>query len=524
MKILEISKKDLLKILNENNSELKEMGQIPKDPGALPTGLYTSTGKRVISKKNKRGYGGEVLVPGEPAVGVQYHVKKGEPDVPASIPRWFVSDLDIIEKLGYDPSHKKDHPVRYFLQSPTGDLNDSWLIFNIGGLDPKNYKEDNFNDNVEGFKTKYRLELESVAKIFPEVKSEHWVFRPNKLAIVWQQGLGSGWNPENNQFYIKSSEQRNDPAAERSKIMRKSKNEDHQKKENDEFNLRELNKILRKKLVIGSIWLDGDDKEAKDFNNKLSDLGLPQIFFNKESQSGIRRVSNEEIVYKLFNIMYFDSYEEFSNYLIDRVDALEGRKDKNELTTKQTLQMPRQEVSKQDITWGVERGMADVQDRGFTAGYGTRKRGYLDKAYNVAVRNVWMLVGKYEANQYKWTISMTITVYKKDENDAFLKNKDGNVIRINPNEENDPNISQEIKIEQTVQNVNLEGDKPIYSNNPHILTGLIDTLNTFKGRVLAIKPEQILNMANFEETEQVNFDELLEHMIQRTAKKLRNRR
>lgn len=497
MKILEITKKELLNILNENEYELTEMGVMKTDPGARK--------KYDIAKKDKRPY---LDADGE----IQYKVKKGELDVPASIAGWFVGDIDKLEKLGFDAYSGKDVPVRYWIQNKTGKIEDSIIIFCTGGL---------IGDERLGlneFKMEYREDLELVKKNYPEINPDtNWVYFPNTKNITYQQNLPK-------EYQVMSSEVKDNPATQRSKEMRSSKGQDHTVKDIEEDLLRHVYKVLRKFIVVGNTYESGDGKPAIEFNEKLTDLGIPKIIFNRQAKTSIRDISNEKFYFKLFNIMYHETIDDYRSYIYDRVELANGQKSKDEVPVQPTVQVARQEVPKQDVTWGVERGMTKVDKSERLPGYGTYKGGYREVDNDIAVRNIFEVNGQLMGNQYKWTISMSITVYKKQEDDITLKNTSGNVVRINVNqEETDPNVSQEIKSEAIANDIVVVENTPIVDTNPQILSTLKTVIDDFKAKFNAITPDDILELANFDEEEAPDFDELLEEMSRKVLAKLKKK-
>ena len=484
MKKFEFTKNEILKLINENELELSEFAQMSKDPCIRL--------KKKIAPENKRPYRDEN---GE----VKFRVLKGEEDVPASSGRWFCSDTDVV-------GFKFDTAPRYWIQNRTGKFKDSIFVFPLNGL------------SVDEYKSEYKTDLDLIKRLYPEVPESQWVYLDNKKPIKFNQSL------EQYRYYVPSSEIDDHPAKQRSKSQREFKGLSHTKKEIENLLLRAINRVIRDNLGTGHLFGEGDTQEAIQFNEKLVDLGIPELFFNREAKTSIRNISNDEIYIKLFNAVYHKDFAEFQNYAADIIDVVRGEKSRDEVPKVQTVQQPRQEIPVRN-TWGMDRPMAKA-DYKPTTKYGLHKKGYRLAPFNVGVRNVFSIIGEKNDNQYTWTVTMTVSVYKKLEDEMYLKNRNGEVVQLSKAEgEFDPEYGTKIEVKKSADITSYSEYHPITELNPQILDELDLALKDFKNKVENLDPNLILDLANFGEFDisNANFDDddMLEEMVNKVIKNLR---
>lgn len=484
MKKIEFTKKEILRYITENELELSEFAQGTKKPCDRIV--------HRIAKKDERPYYDDL---GQ----VKFRIKAGEKYIPASAGRWFCSDSENID-------FKVDVPARYWMQNKTGKFEDTIFIFPLDGLTEREYKE------------KFKIDLAHVKNIYPEIPESQWVFLENKKPIRFNQSL------EQYNYYIPSSEIDDHPAKQRSKSQREFKGLSHTKKNIEELLKRGVRRIIRNNLGTGHLFGLRDSAEAIQFNEKLVDLGIPELVFNREALTSIEKAENDKIYIKLFNAAYHDNFAEFQNYAADRIDVIRGEKSRDEVKKVQTVQEPRQEIAVRNV-WGMERPMQKDVKAEPTKKYGLRKKGYVAKPYNVGVRNVFTILGEKVGDTYNWTVTMTVSVYKKLEDDTYLKNKNGEVVQLSKSEgEFDPEYGTKIEAKKSADITAYNEDEPITELNPQILDALDSALKDFKNKVENLDQNLILDLANFGEFDisNANFDDdMLEEMVNNVIKNLR---
>lgn len=485
MKKIEFTKKEILRYITENELDISEFAQPPKNPcERLPLGKATM---------NKRAY--------EDANGeIKYRVLKGEDDVRGSSGRWFCSDVE-------NTLFKRDSPPRYWLQNFTGKFKDTIIVFTLDGMSESEYKE------------KFKEDLEYVKKLYPEIPPQtQWVFVPNKKPFSHQQGLRK-FN-----LYVDSTETDKDPSKQRSKTQREFKGLSHTKKIIEDRLKRAYYRVIRDNLGTGHLFGSGDTAEAIEFNEKLVDLGIPEIVFNREAKTSIEKVENEEVYIKLFNAVYHEDFAQFQQYAADRIDVMRGEKDRDEVPKVMTIQQPRQEIPVRSV-WGMDRRMQKGVQSGPTQKYGLYKKGYVAEPYNVGVRNVFTILGEKVGNTFNWTVTMTVSVYKKLQDDMYLKNRNGEVVQLSKSEgEFDPEYGTKIEAKKSADITTYSEDQPISELNPQILAALGSALKDFKNKVENLDQNLILDLANFGEFDisNANFDDdMLEEMVNNVIKNLR---
>ena len=489
MKKIEFSKKEILRYITENELELSEFAQKQKNPCARI--------KLNTAKNNMRAYTG-------PNGESLYRIKAGEKIVPASSGRWFCSEVvpDVDSK-----DFKMDDVPNYWIQNKTGKFEDSLIVFPLNGMSEIEYKQ------------KYDFDLGEVRKLYPEIPQSQFIFVPNKKPFLHQQGL----KPYG--LYVDSTENKNDPSAQRSKAQREAKGQSHTQKEIENILLRAVNKTIRKHVGEGHLFGDGDSSAAIQFNEKLVDLGIPEIYFNREAKTSVRKISNQEIYIKLFNATYHKDFASFQQYAADRIDVIRGDKYRNEVPKVQTVQQPRQEIPVRN-TWDMSRPMQRGVEYTPTTKYGTHKKGYRPEPFNIGIRNVFTILGELVGDNFNWTVTMTVSVYKKLEDEMYLKNKQGEVVQLSRAEgEFDPEYGTKIEAKKSVYVGTVNLDEPITETRPIVLDGLSIALQDFKNEVENLDQNLILDLANFGEFDisNANFDDddMLEEMVNKVIKNLR---
>lgn len=234
---------------------------------------------------------------------------------------------------------------------------------------------------------------------------------------------------------------------------------------------------------------DNVTRSEDNFNKILNQRSVPGIeldnrkYFDRHTDVW----TNEKVAFTSLSYNIYKSNEQFNQLVADRIFG--------EDTPEMDTQYLARQFNTEYQNWDAEEKKGSTQDYGVTDVYQLRKYGHVEGSENeVFMEMTFAVRGELIGdNSFVWTVTLVNKFARRKPGQSRV---DG---RLEPVEYN-PGSLVDGKQVSAIKNVQLEPGTqftPEYTimDNPEITNGLVEAINQFKAKMVAISPETVLRKA-----------------------------